>query len=60
MVRIYIVRYSITLAHTIINVKCETSDFVLPSVSVGAGETVNVEEETGWQPMSAISLQQSL
>ena len=44
----------------IINMKCGTSDFVLPSVSVGAGETVNVEEETGWQPMSAISLQQSL
>ena len=35
------------------------SDFILPSVSVGVGETVGDEEKAGWQPISAISLQQS-
>ena len=31
--------------------------FVLPSVTVGVGEAK--EEDIGWQPISAISLQQS-
>ena len=34
--------------------------FVLPSVSVGVSETIGEEGEAGsWQPISAISLQQS-
>ena len=32
--------------------------FIIPSVSVGVGETVGEEEEAGWQLISAISLQQ--
>ena len=42
-----------------INMKCGASDFVLPSVSVGVIETVGDKEKAGWQPISAISLQQS-
>ena len=34
-------------------------NFVLPNVSVDVGETIAEEEEGGWQPISAISLQQS-
>ena len=40
--------------------KCGASDFVLPGVWVVAIETVGDKEEAGWQPRSAISLQQSL
>ena len=36
-----------------------TKFFVLPSVWVGVSETIGEKEETGWQPISAISLQQS-
>ena len=32
--------------------------FIIPSVNVGVSETVGDEEEAGWQPISAISLQQ--
>ena len=42
----------------IIIMKYKASDIVLPNVSVGVGETVKEEEEAGWQPISAISLQQ--
>ena len=35
------------------------SDFVLPCVSVGVGETIGEEEVAGWHPISSISLQQS-
>ena len=42
------------------NVLPYPSDFILPSVLVGVGETIGEEEEAGWQPISAISLQQSL
>ena len=35
-------------------------NFVLPNVSVAVGETIAEEEEGGWQPISAISLQQSV
>ena len=35
------------------------SHFVLPSVSVGVGETIREEEMPGWHPISSISLQQS-
>ena len=42
----------------IYNMKCGTSDFVLPSVSVGVSETVGEEEEAGWQPIAVTSLQQ--
>ena len=55
----YVVGYSIVLLHMIIYTKCGVSDFVLPSASVGVDETVE-EEEAGRQPISAISLQQSL
>ena len=34
------------------------SDFVLPSVSIGVGETIGEEEDSGWQPILATSLQQ--
>ena len=33
------------------------SDFILPGVSVGVDENIG-EEKAGWQPISAISLQQ--
>ena len=36
------------------------SDFVLPGVWVGIGETIGEEDEGGWQPISDKSLQQSL
>ena len=55
----YIVGYSIVLLHMIIYKKCGVSDFVLPCASVVVDETVG-EEEAGKQPISAISLQQSL
>ena len=32
--------------------------FIIPIVIVGVGETVGDEEKVGWQPISAISLQQ--
>ena len=35
------------------------SNLILPGVSVGVGETIDEEEEGGWQPISVISLQQS-
>ena len=53
-----IVGYSIVLTHMIISMKCEASDIILPNVSVVVGEAVGEEEEAGWQPISAISLQQ--
>ena len=46
-VEIYIAGYNNVLIHTIIIMKCGTSDFVLPSVSVRTGEIVNLEEEKG-------------
>ena len=55
----YIVGYKIVLSHMLINMKCEACDLLLPSVSVEVCETVGDEEEAGWQPISAISLQQS-
>ena len=36
------------------------SDYVLPSIAVGEDVTIGEEEETGRQPISSISLQQSL
>ena len=42
------------------NIKYGASEFFLPSVSVEVGETVKEEEKTGRQPISDISLQQSL
>ena len=48
----YIVGYKIVFV-------THASDFVLPNVSVEICETVGDEEEVGWQPISAISLQQS-
>ena len=53
-VGVYIVGSNIVLSHTFINLKCEA----LPNMSDGVCETVG-EEEVGWQPISAISLQQS-
>ena len=37
----------------------KSKKIVLPSVSVGVSETIEEEEEAGWQLISAISLQQS-
>ena len=60
LVEMHIGGYNIVLSHMYIIMKCGTSDFFLPSVSVEICETVGDEEEVGWQPISAISLQQSL
>ena len=57
LVGVYIVGYNIVLSHMFINMKYGASDFVLPSISVIVGETVG--DVVGWQPISAISLQQS-
>ena len=54
----YIVGYNIILSHMFINMKYGASDFVLPSISVIVPETLGDVVE--WQPISAISLQQSL
>ena len=43
LVGMWIIGYSNVLTHTIIIIKWGTSDFVLPSVSVGVGETINLE-----------------
>ena len=40
--------------------KCEVSDVVWPSVSVRVSENEEEEEEAGWQPILATSLQQLL
>ena len=37
----------------------QSNNFFLPSVWVGVGETIGEEEVEGWQPISAISPQQS-
>ena len=37
----------------------QSKEIGLPSVWVGVSETIRDEEEVGWQPISAISLQQS-
>ena len=55
-----IVEYNIVLPHMLKNMKYGAYDFVLPSVSVVEGDTVGEKEEAGWQPISAISLQQIL
>ena len=39
--------------------KCGALDFFLPSVSVVVSENIGEGGETGWQPISATSLQQS-
>ena len=54
----YIVGYNIVLSQIFIYMKYRISVLVLPSLSVGVCETV-VDKEIGWQPISAISLQQS-
>ena len=55
-----IVECNIVLRHMLENMKYGAYDFVLSSVSVIVGDTVGDEEEAGWQPISAISLQQIL
>ena len=55
---IYVVGYSIVLKHMIISIKCGASNIVLPRVSVKVDKTIGEEEEAGWQPISALSLQQ--
>ena len=49
LMEVHIVGYNIVLSHMFINMKCEASDFVLISVSVGVCETVGDEEVIGWQ-----------
>ena len=58
LVGVYIVGYNIILSHMFINMKYGASDFHIPNISViVVGKTVG--DVVGWQPISAISLQQS-
>ena len=57
LVGVYIVGYNMILSHMFINMKYGASNFHIPNISVIVGKTVG--DVVGWQPISAISLQQS-